>query len=176
MRATTRMTGFAKKTVERLLVRAGEACANFQHRTLRTLKCKRLQVDEVWSFTHCKQANIPDRLKGERHVGDTWTWVGLCPDSKLVVGWHVGKRTANDAFGFIHDLKERLGGRVQMTSDGLRCYIEAVESAFGSEIDYGQLIKLYGNETPQMETRYSPPPCIGTRKTRIAGNPDPAYI
>lgn len=177
LRSTVRMTGVAKKTVSRLLVEIGEACAKFQDRTMRNLKCKFIQVDEIWSFTYCKQGNIPDHLKGCPGIGDTWTWVAIDAKSKLIPCWHVGTRDAVSAFRFINDLAGRLANRVQMTSDGLRVYIEAVEGAFGSDIDFAQLVKLYGNELATgPEARYSPPVCIGARKTRITGKPDPAHI
>lgn len=167
----------AKQTVSRLLVEIGEACASYQDKTLRNLKCKILQVDEIWSFTYCKQKNIPERLKDLPGVGDTWTWVAIDAQSKLIPCWHVGNRNAGSAYRFINDLAARLANRVQMTSDGLRVYVEAVEGAFGSEIDFAQLVKLYGHEiTTSPEARYSPPICIGARKTRITGQPDPAHI
>lgn len=169
MRSTQRLTGTAKKTVERLLVEAGNACAAYLDKTMRDLNCKVVQVDEVWSFTYAKQKNVPMAMKGNREVGDTWTWIALDSDTKLIPCWHVGKRDATDAYFFINDLKERLKSRIQLTSDGLKCYVEAVESAFGSEIDYSQLVKLYGKE--QSEIRYSPPICIGSRKVRKIGSP-----
>jgi IS1 family transposase len=165
------MTGFAKKTVARLQVEIGEACAGFHDRIMRNLSCKLLQVDEVWSFTYCKAKRIPEHLRDSVDIGDTWTWVALDSQSKLVPAWHVGKRNAEDAYWFVHDLKGRLKHRVQLTSDGHKPYLAAVEDAFGCEIDYAMLVKLYGNEPLQPETRYSPPVCIGTRKTRIAGSP-----
>ena len=172
MRATCRLTGAAKKTVERMLISAGTACAVFMDKTMRNLPCKVLQVDEVWSFTKCKQANVPDHLKGELGLGDTWTWIAMDSDTKLVPSFHVGKRDATDAYKFISDLAGRLASRVQLTSDGLKCYVQAVEDAFGADIDFAQLVKLYGNEHgPVTECRYSPPICIGARKTRITGNP-----
>jgi len=171
MRATSRFTGAAKKTVERLLVSAGTACLEYQDKAMRNLPCKVLQVDEVWSFTRCKQANVPEYLKGADGIGDTWTWVALDSQSKLVPSFHVGKRDYADAYKFIHDLKSRLANRVQLTSDGHKPYLEAVEDAFGAEIDYSMLIKLYGKPIGD-ETRYSPPVCIGARKRRIIGEPD----
>ncbi|HEY3855826.1 MAG TPA: IS1 family transposase [Verrucomicrobiae bacterium] len=177
MRSTSRLTGAAKKTVERMLVSAGEACADFMDKTMRNLPCKILQVDEVWSFTHCKQANIPEHLKGMDGVGDTWTWIALDSQTKLIPCFHIGKRDATDAYQFINDLAGRLANRVHLTSDGHRAYLEAVEGAFGSEIDYAQLIKLYGKENlPVTEARYSPPACIGSRKKRISGNPQRALV
>ena len=181
MRSTTRLTGAAKKTVERLLVAAGEACAAYQDKVMVNLQDEIWQVDEVWSFTYCKQKTKPKRDIPKSECGDTWTWIAVAAKSKLVPCWHVGKRNASDAYWFIHDLQKRLAKRVQLTSDGLKCYLEAVETAFGSEIDYAQLVKLYGNESNggvpvPMEVRYSPPVCTGARKTRISGLPDPKHI
>jgi IS1 family transposase len=177
MRSTQRLCDVAKKTVERLLVSAGAACAAYMDKTMRNLPCKVLQVDELWSFTHCKQTNIPKRLKNKRSIGDTWTWIALDANSKLIPCFHVGKRNAKDAYYFINDLAGRLASRVQLTSDGHKAYLQAVEDAFGSEIDYAQLVKLYGKEIgPVMEARYSPPACIGTRKMRITGNPDRRFV
>lgn len=177
MRSTTRLTGAAKKTVERMLVSAGTACAEYLDKVMRNLPCKVLQVDELWSFTYCKQANVPDAMKGADSVGDTWTWIALDSQTKLIPCFHVGKRDSTDAYQFINDLAGRLANRVHLTSDGHRPYLEAVEGAFGSEIDYAQLIKLYGkDQRPVMEARYSPPACIGARKKRISGNPDRALV
>ncbi len=131
-----------------------------------------MQVDEVWTFTKCKQANVPAELRGAEGIGDTWTWIALDSETKLVPCFYVGKRDLVAAYNFINNLAPRLASRVQLTSDGHRAYLEAVEGAFGSEIDYAQLIKLYGNEHgPATEARYSPPPCIGARKKCISGNP-----
>lgn len=172
MRGTCRLTGVAKKTVERLLVSAGKACREFHNRTMQNLPCKVLQVDEIHSFTYAKQANIPERLRGQDGIGDTWTWIALCADTKLVPSFHVGKRDSVHAYWFINDLKSRLAGRIQLTSDGFAPYLQVVEDAFGTDIDYSMLIKLYGKQVQHTEVRYSPPPCIGTRKKRIIGKPD----
>jgi IS1 family transposase len=172
MRATSRLTGAAKKTVERLLVSAGEACAEYHDKIMRNLTCKTLQVDEIWSFTYCKEANRPKHLRHQGGIGDTWTWIALDADTKLIPSWYVGNRDAIAAHHFIHDLKERLANRVQLTSDGHSPYLQAVEDAFGSEIDYSMLIKLYGRETGKGEMRYSPPVCIGARRKKKIGNPD----
>jgi IS1 family transposase len=172
MRSTTRLTGAAKKTVERMLVSAGHACAAYMDKAMRNLPCNVLQVDELWSFTLCKQANVPKKLKGKSDIGDTWTWIALDSKTKLIPCFHVGKRDSTDAYKFISDLAGRLASRVQLTSDGHKAYLQAVEDAFGSEIDYAQLIKLYGNEHgPSTEVRYSPPVCIGARKKSIIGKP-----
>jgi hypothetical protein len=141
------MTGFAKKTVARLQVEIGQACAAYSDKIMRNLPCKVIQVDEVWTFTYCKQGNVPEHLQGDESIGDTWTWIAIDADSKLIPSWHIGKRDAVAAQYFIHDLAERLANRVQLTSDGHRPYLEAVESAFGADIDYSMLVKLYGRET-----------------------------
>lgn len=172
LRSTVRLTGVAKKTVSRILVETGEACAAYHDKIMRNLPCKVIQVDEVWSFTYCKQANIPEHLQGQDGVGDTWTWIAIDADTKLIPSWHVGLRDANAAYAFIHDLKGRLANRVQLTSDGHRPYLNAVEDAFGADIDFSMLIKLYGRETGKGEVRYSPPVCIGARRRKIIGNPD----
>jgi IS1 family transposase len=171
MRSTSRLTGAAKKTVERLLVSAGAACAEYLDKNMRNLPCKVLQVDEIWAFCGCKEANVPEAVKRRGIMGDVWTWVAIDADSKLIPAWYVGKRDSLDANLFIGDLAERLANRVQLTSDGLHCYVEAVEKGFGSEIDFSMLIKLYGKPLGT-ETRYSPPQCIGARKRAIVGHPD----
>jgi IS1 family transposase len=172
LRSTVRLTGVAKKTVSRILVEVGEACAAFHDKIMRNLPCKVVQVDEVWSFTYCKEANIPEHLQGQDGIGDTWTWIAIDADSKLIPSWHVGLRDLNAACNFIHDLKSRLASRVQLTSDGFAPYLVAVEDAFGADIDYAMLVKLYGRETGKAETRYSPPVCIGARRRKKIGNPD----
>jgi len=172
LRSTVRLTGVAKKTVSRILVEVGQACATYHDKIMRNLPCKVIQVDEVWSFTYCKQANIPEHLQGQDGVGDTWTWIAIDANTKLIPSWHVGLRDAAAAYAFIHDLKGRLANRVQLTSDGHRPYLLAVEDAFGADIDFSMLIKLYGRETGKGETRYSPPVCIGARRRKIIGNPD----
>lgn len=181
MRSTARLTGFSKKAITRLQREIGEACTKYHDNVMRNLPCTLLQVDEVWSFTYCKQKNVPAPLKGESDIGDTWTWVAIDSESKLIPSWHVGKRNATDAYWFIHDLQGRLKERVQLTSDGLKSYVEAVEDAFGADIDFAQLVKLYGNEihgatADQSAIRYSPPVCTGARKNKICGLPDPALI
>lgn len=172
LRSTVRLTGVSKKTVSRILVETGEACAAYHDKIMRNLTCKVLQVDEVWSFTYCKQANIPDHLQGQDGTGDTWTWIAIDADTKLIPSWYVGKRDYPDAAAFVNDLAGRLAHRVQLTSDGYRPYLRAVEDAFGADIDYSMLVKLYGRETGKGEVRYSPPVCIGARRRKIIGNPD----
>jgi IS1 family transposase/transposase-like protein len=170
VRATARLSGVHRDTVLRVLEMAGEKCILLHDKMMRDLPCKVLQVDEIWSFCQCKEINVPEDLKGKGIKGDMWTWVAIDSVTKLVPSWHVGNRDALAASRFVEDVKSRLAGRVQLTSDGLKLYASAVEASFGSEIDYAMLIKLYGREfTP--ESRYSPPVCIGARKRRITGNP-----
>ncbi|MGA3284372.1 MAG: hypothetical protein ABSD57_07940 [Verrucomicrobiota bacterium] len=162
--------------MSRILVEVGGACAAYSDKIMRNLPCKILQVDEVWSFTYCKQANIRPELEGQDGIGDTWTWIALDSETKLIPAWHVGKREISDAHLFIHDLKNRLAHRVQLTSDGHKAYLTAVEDAFGADVDYAMLVKIYGREQPGVETRYSQPACIGTRKRKVIGNPDRSLI
>jgi len=171
MRSTSRLTGAAKKTVERLLVSAGEACLEYQDKTMRNLTCKLLQVDEIWSFTYCKQRHVPEHMKGE-FVGDTWTWIALDAKTKLIPCFRVDERNLSAACLFMEDLKKRLAHRVQLTTDGLQLYVEAVEYAFGADIDFAQLVKIYANQPSITQTRYSPPVCIGARKIRVSGQPE----
>jgi IS1 family transposase len=176
IRATSRMTGIARNTVDKLLVELGAACSIFQDKAFRNLSCKRIQCDEIWSFVGAKERNVAQEDKGKGR-GDVWTWVAICPDTKLVPCWFVGNRDGDAAYHFMHDLAGRLANRVQMTTDGFRPYLRAVEDAFGTEIDYAQLIKIYGpsfNSTPA--ARYSPAQCMGSRKGKIMGKPDFAHV
>ena len=177
IRSTVRMTGVAKNTVIKLLVDAGKACARFQHENIRGVKAQRIQCDEIWSFIGMKDKQVQEVRKGERGVGDVWTWVAIEAETKLVISYLVGARDGIHATHFIADVAARLANRVQLTTDGHKPYLEAVEDAFGGEIDYAMLIKLYGN-TPgnTAEVRYSPGDCIGTEKRTIVGNPDSAHI
>lgn len=176
IRATTRMTGAAKNTVIKLLVDLGRVCSAYQDLTFRNLTCRRIQCDEIWAFVYSKEKNVPTERRGEYGIGDVWTWTGICADCKLIPSWLVGERNAVDASAFIKDLSDRLAHRVQLTTDGHKPYLEAVESAFGSEIDYAQLIKLYGQADVEEQRRYSPAACIGIEKRRITGQPDTDYI
>jgi IS1 family transposase len=175
IRATVRMTGVAKNTVVRLLVDLGAACARYQDVTMRNLRCQRLQCDEIWSFCHSKQKNVQPQHQGILGYGDVWTWTAIDADTKLVPSWFVGRRDGETAAIFINDLASRLTGRVQLTTDGHKPYLEAVEGAFGADIDYAMLIKLYGTD-PESETRYSPAKCVGVDQRVIQGNPEQAYI
>jgi hypothetical protein len=166
IRATVRMTGVAKNTVVKLLADVGKACAEYQYKTLRNLKCKRIECDEIWAFCYAKGyakgKNVPEDKKGKFGYGDVWTFTAICADSKLVPTWYIGNRALEDATAFMQDLSSRLDNRVQLTTDGHRMYLDAVETAFGSKIDFSQLVKLYGlPENP--DSKYSPPRCIGTK-------------
>lgn len=178
IRATVRMTGVAKNTVVKLLADLGEACADYQDRAFRNLKCKRIQCDEIWSFVGSKQKNVPADKVGEFGYGDVWTWVAIDADTKLVPCWMVGPRNAEAANEFIDDLAGRLASRVQITTDGFRPYLEAVEGAFGCDVDYAVLVKLYGENTGNKkdQTRYSPATCIGCKTQVVSGRPHPGHI
>jgi len=175
IRAIVRMTGVSKNTIVKLLEDAGEAFSAYQDRGLRDLPCKRLQLDEIWAFTYCKQRTVPFAKKASEDAGDLWTWVALCADTKLVPSWRVGDRTGKTAIEFICDLSKRLANRVQVTSDGHRAYLEAVEAGFGADVDYAQLVKLYG-EVPRPAGRYSPAQIQGTKTFCCTGNPEPRHI
>jgi IS1 family transposase len=175
LRAVTRLTGVSKKAVSRLMVDAGQAASWYQDRVFRNLTCKRIQVDEIWAFVYAKQKNVPHAKAAPANAGDVWTWTAIDADTKLIPSWFVGGRDSDAAIIFMDDLASRLANRVQLTSDGHKAYLEAVEGAFGADVDYAQLVKLYG-ESPDAEKRYSPAMCIGAHKNPIEGNPDPKYI
>src|SRR6202162_2764310 len=168
IRAVTRLTGVSKNTVIKLMIDAGKACAAYHDEHVRNLKSKRVQVDEIWSFTYAKQKNVAKAKAAPANAGDTWTWTAIDADNKLMVSWLVGGRDSDYAMAFMDDLRSRLANRVQLTSDGHKAYLEAVEGAFGGDVDYAMLIKLYG-AAPEGEKRYSPAECIGARKERIEG-------
>ncbi len=171
IRATCRMTGAAKGTVIRLLADIGKACAEYQDKALNDIHCNKVQCDEIWSFCYAKQKNVPENKVGQFGYGDVWTWVAIDADSKLAISWLVGLRNTECAIHFMKDVESRLATRVQLTTDGNHVYLEAVEKAFGSEIDYAMLVKLYG-DTPEGEKRYSPAECIDAKPMVIQGNPD----
>jgi IS1 family transposase len=174
LRATARMCDVAFNTVLKLLPEIGMACMDYQDRAFRNLPCKRIQCDEIWSFVGAKEKNTTPEKKAEGW-GDVWTWVALDADTKLVPSFMVGSRGAWAAKNFMDDLASRLANRVQLTTDGHRVYLQAVEDAFGSEIDYAMLIKLYGNDA-EKEVRYSPAECIGTNVVPITGRPDEKHV
>jgi IS1 family transposase len=175
IRAVTRLIGCSKNTVAKLLIEAGHACAAYQDKALRNLPCKRVQMDEIWSFVYAKAANVEKAKAAPASAGDIWTWTAICADTKLIVSWLLGSRDMDAALAFTHDLESRLANRVQLTSDGHRPYLQAVDAAFGGDVDYAMLIKHYGSP-PQAETRYSPAVCIGAEKKPVSGNPDSEHI
>lgn len=174
IRSVVRMTGVSKNTVVKLLEDIGLACAKYQDEAFHNLTSKRIQCDEIWTFVYAKQKNVPEAMQDEFGVGDVYTWVAIDADTKLVPCWHMGRRDAKAAEIFITDLASRLANRVQLTTDGHKPYLQAIEGAFGCDIDYAMLIKLYGEAND--ETRYSPSECMGARKERISGNPDMNYV
>jgi len=174
IRATVRLTGVAKNTVAKLLVELGCACSKFQDEKFRDLKCARVQCDEIWSFVGAKQKNTTEETQ-RKGWGDCWTWTALCADTKLMICWYVGTRDAGAAYHFMHDLAARLAHRVQLTTDGHKPYLVAVADAFGTDVDYAQLVKIYG-EGPKTEARYSPAQCMGARKAVISGQPEFAHV
>jgi IS1 family transposase len=176
IRSTVRMTGVAKNTVTKLLCDAGRACEKYHNKVMVNLPCKRVQVDEIWSFCYSKQKNIPEQYQDMFGYGDVWTWVAMDADTKLVPAWLIGGRDAGWATAFMQDLAKRLRHRVQLTSDGHKAYLSAVEDAFGGDIDYATLIKMYGVERKEPENRYSPAKVTGCQLAVIHGKPDTRYI
>lgn len=175
IRATCRMTGAAKGTVIPLLESVGRACAEYQDKFLVNLPCKNIQSDEIWSFCYSKDKNVPEEHKGEFGFGDVWTWVALDADTKLAANWMIGSRDANYAYAFMTDLEKRLKDRVQLTTDGHKAYLKALEKVFGTDIDYAMLVKIYGQQ-PETQKRYSPAECVGAEKVILEGNPDTSKI
>lgn len=176
IRAVTRLTGASKITVTKLLIDAGRACMAYHDAHVRDVKAKRIQVDEIWSFTYAKQKNVGAAKSAPADAGDTWTWTAIEADTKLIVSCFVGDRDGECAMMFMDDLASRLANRVQLTSDGHRAYLDAVEGAFGADIDYAILNKIYGTVPEAAKGRYSPAVCLGAKKDRIEGSPDPIYI
>lgn len=175
MRSISRVVGVSINTVTKLLVDAGLACIAFHDKTVVDLNCRRIQCDEIWSFCYSKQANVPDNKQGE--AGDVWTWTSLDSDSKLICNWSVGGRGAENAMDLMVDLKSRLSHRVQLTTDGYHAYLDAVDHAFGSDIDYAMLVKMYGASPDKgNEKRYSPGICTGALKKKIQGQPKRGHI
>lgn len=175
IRAVTRLTGASKNTVAKLLADAGRACAEYQDGILRNLNCQRVQLDEIWSFVYAKQDNVKHTKSAPANAGDAWTWTAICADTKLLISTLVGARDTHYALLFVNDLKCRLANRVQITTDGHRPYLAAVDTVFGRHVDYAMLQKIYGSE-PQGEKRYSPAICLGAKMKAISGNPDPKHI
>jgi IS1 family transposase len=175
IRGTVRITGASKNTIAKLLVELGAACSDYLNTTLVNLNCQRVQCDEIWSFVAAKEKNVTPEMAAQKFCGDAWTWVAIDADTKLICSWLVAKRDAESAGQFIGDLAGRLRHRVQLTTDGLRLYVTAVDDAFGNDVDFAMLVKLYGPD-PEPEKRYSPAKCIGCKKHRMTGDPDKEHI
>ena len=176
MRSISRTVGVSINTVTKLLISAGEACAEFHHETVRNVKADRVQCDEIWSFCYAKQKNVATAANAPEEAGDVWTWTALDADSKLIISYLVGGRDSGYALEFMDDVKSRLANRVQLTTDGHRAYLEAVEDAFGGDVDYAQLVKLYGDAPKNEQRRYNPAECNGTKKNKVSGNPELKHI
>lgn len=173
IRATVRITGVSKNAIQRLTVEIGEACLKFQDKMLRNLNTKRIECDEVWCFSYAKDKNVPDEMRGMPGVGSMWTWTALDAESKLIVSWRIGARDRANAHAFVSDLAERLSNRVQLTTDGNRLYINAIDDAFQGNVDYAMLQKIYGDSD---ERQYSPGKCLGADKKQVEGNLDMDYV
>jgi IS1 family transposase len=176
IRATVRMTGVAKNTIAKLLVDLGSACYEYQNDNLRDLYSRYVQCDEIWSFCYSKAKNVPAEHRDQFGYGDVWTWTAIDAESKLAICWLVGERSPQCALAFMDDLASRLRQRIQITSDGFKPYREAVRVAFGNNVDFAQLIKEYGKDPREPDTRYSPAKCLGTEKKEIIGWPDRKHI
>ncbi len=176
IRAVERITGASKNTITKLLIDAGKACMAYHDAQVREVQSRRVQVDEIWSFVYAKQKNVAAATAAPDGAGDIWTWTALDADSKLMVSYFVGGRDSECALWFMDDLRSRLANRVQLTSDGHKAYLEAVEGAFGGDIDYAMIQKIYGTAPESARGRYSPAECIGVKKQRVEGSPDPAYV
>ncbi len=174
MRSISRVVDVSINTVTKLLVDAGTACAAYHDANVRDVKAKRVQCDEIWSFCYSKQKNTPEDMKAM--AGDVWTWTAIDADSKMILSYVVGGRDAEYAMVLMDDLRSRLANRVQLTTDGHKAYLEAVEGAFGDDVDFAQLVKLYGDVPDSMKGKYSPAECVGARKEKITGNPNKADI
>jgi len=175
IRSTCRMTGVAKNTVVKLLLEVAEVCREYQDRVFRNLTCKRLQLDEIWSFVYAKERNASEQRKAEG-AGDVWTWTAIDADTKLVPSWLVGNRDSVCATEFVKDLESRLKNRVQITTDGHRAYLVAMERVFGADVDYAVLQKIYGPTPLEDQRKYSPAQCIGIKIDMVSGDPDPGHI
>ena len=151
LRATARMVGLARNTITSLLIDLGAVSSAYQDRVMRNLPCKRLQADEIWSFCYSKAKNVPTKKQGQFGYGDVWTWIAICADTKLIPTWYIGDRGPGSAWGFMQDLAPRLASRVQLTTDGLKVYVDAVDEAFRSNIDYAMLVKLFGKDKSEPE-------------------------
>lgn len=176
IRSTVRMTRVTKNTIQKLLIELGAACSAYQDRVLRDLPCKRVQVDECWAFCYAKAKNVTPEIAAKNpFAGDVWTWAAIDADTKLIPSWIIGPRDSVTARIFVNDLAGRLADRIQLTSDGLKAYLGAVERAFRGDVDYAQLVKIYG-ETSEGQKRYSPAECVGCERHAVVGYPDPEHV
>jgi IS1 family transposase len=175
MRSISRVADVSINTVSKILVEAGEACLILHDETVRNVKASRIQCDEIWSFCHAKQKNVAAAKAAPEGAGDVWTWTAIDADSKLIVSYYVGDRSGQSAMCLMDDLQARLANRVQLTTDGHKAYLEAVEGAFGGDVDFAQLVKLYG-PTITAPGRYSPAECIGAKKLAVEGSPDIKHV
>ena len=176
MRSISRTVGVSINTVTKLLVDAGLACAEYHDGRVRDVKSRRVQCDEIWSFCYAKKKNVEDAISAPEEAGDVWTWTALDSDSKLIISYLVGGRDGEYALEFMDDVRARLANRVQLTTDGHRAYLDAVEGAFGGDVDYAQLVKIYGNAPKSEEARYSPSTCLGARRKPLSGRPDWKHV
>ncbi len=178
MRSISRVVGVSINTVTKLLVEAGEACAAYHDETVRSVTASKVQCDEIWSFCYAKDKNVPTAKAAPEGAGDVWTWTAIDGDSKMILSYEVGDRSGATAIEFMDDLRDRLANRVQLTTDGHKAYLEAVEGAFGGDVDYAMLIKLYGGPTGSRghEKKYSPAECTGIKKERVVGSPDIDHV
>ena len=175
MRAVSRLEEVSINTVTKLMIDAGEACAAYHDATVRNVTASRVQCDEIWSFCYAKEKNVKRAKAAPLGAGDVWTWTTLDSDSKMILSYEIGDRSGQTAIEFMDDLRDHLANRVQLTTDGLKAYLEVVEGAFGDDVDFAQLVKLYG-DAPEGQRRYSPAECVGTRKRRVTGKPDRAAV
>ena len=175
VRSTVRMTGVAKGTILRLLAEVGKACEEYHNIAVRNVPAKRVQVDEIWSFVGCKQKNVTQEIAGKRVAGDVWTFTAIEAQSKLIIGWAMGRRDAGFAIEFLQDVAARLTNRIQLTTDGHKMYLNAIIDSFADDIDYAQLVKIYGAD-PDGARTYSPAQCLGITKETVIGSPDPNHI
>jgi IS1 family transposase len=171
MRSISRVVGVSINTVTKLLTEAGETALAYHDENVKGLNCKKIQCDEIWAFCYAKEKNVHTAKNAPTFAGDVWTWTSICADSKLICNWFVGGRDAEFAELMMNDLATRLNSRVQTTTDGHKVYMQAIEGAFGAEIDYAQLVKMFGNAPDTAKGRYSPSQCTGIKKTPKIGNP-----
>ena len=178
MRAASRVAKVSINTVTKLMIEAGEACAAYHDEAVRDVETRKVQCDEIWAFCYAKEKNVARAKAAPRGAGDIWTWTAIDADSKMILSYEIGDRSGQTANEFMDDLSGRLANRVQLTTDGHKAYLEAVEGAFGADVDFAQLVKLYGDSTGHKghEKKYSPAECTGTKKRDVEGSPDAAHV